>query len=44
MVEVFARTAVKYTTEPLAVEGKFVVLEEDPSGMYYRITNALSVR
>ena len=44
MVEVFARTAVKYTTEPLAVEGKFVVLGDDPSGMYYRITNAVSVR
>ena len=44
MVEVFARTAVKYTTEPLTVEGKFAVLEDDSSGMYYRMTHAVSVR
>jgi hypothetical protein len=44
MVEVFTRTAVKYTTEPLAVEGKFEVLEDDSNGMYYRMTHAVSVR
>lgn len=44
MVEVFTKTAVKYSLEPVAVEGKFAVLEDDPYGLYYRITDAVSVK
>ncbi len=44
MVEVFTKTAVKYSLEPVAVEGKFAVLEDDPYGLYYRITDAVNVK
>ena len=44
MVEVKTKTAVKYSLEPVTVEGKFAVLKDDPYGLYYRITDAVSVR
>ena len=44
MVEVKTRTPVKYTLEPVTVEGKFAVLADDPYGLYYRITDAVGVR
>jgi uncharacterized protein len=44
MVEVRTKTPVKYTLEPVTVEGRFAVLNDDPYGLYYRITEALSVR
>ncbi|MDP3616267.1 MAG: hypothetical protein Q8R49_00360, partial [Rhodoferax sp.] len=44
MVEVFTKTAVKYSLEPVTVEGKFAVLEDDPYGLYYRITDAVNVK
>jgi hypothetical protein len=44
MVEVKTRTPVKYTLDPVTVEGKFAVLNDDPYGLYYRITDAVSVR
>jgi uncharacterized protein len=40
MIEVRAKTPVKYSTDPVTVEGKFAVLERDPTGMYYRLTAA----
>jgi uncharacterized protein len=44
MVEVRTKTPVKYTLEPVVVEGKFAVLSDDPFGLYYRITDAASVK
>ena len=44
MVEVKSKTPVKYSTEPVVVEGRFQVLNDDAFGMYYRITEASSVK
>lgn len=44
MVEVRTREPVRYTLEPVVVEGKFAVLHDDPYGLYYRITDAVSVK
>jgi uncharacterized protein len=44
MVEVRTKTPIKYTLEPVVVEGKFLVLNDDPYGLYYRITEASSVK
>jgi hypothetical protein len=44
MVEVRTRTPVKYSMEPVVVEGRFQVLSDDSYGLYYRITDASSVR
>ena len=44
MVEVKTKTPVKYSQEPVTVEGKFAVLNDDPYGMYYRVTEAVSVK
>lgn len=43
MVEVKTKTPVKYSLEPVVVEGHFLVLNDDPYGLYYRITNAVTV-
>jgi uncharacterized protein len=44
MVEVKTRTPVKYSLEPVVVEGRFAVLNDDPYGLYYRVTDAVSVK
>ena len=44
MVEVFTKTPVKYSMEPVVVDGKFAVLADDPYGLYYRITDAVVVK
>ncbi len=44
MVEVKTKTPVKYSMEPVVVEGRFLVLNDDSYGLYYRITDASSVR
>jgi hypothetical protein len=44
MVEVKTKTPVKYSMEPVVVEGKFAVLKDDPYGLYYRMTDAVSVK
>ncbi len=44
MVEVFTKTPVKYTQAPVVVEGRFAVLMDDPHGLYYRMTDAVSVK
>lgn len=44
MVEVNASTPVKYSMEPLVVEGRFVVLNDDDFGLYYRLTGAKGVQ
>ncbi len=44
MIEVRTKTPVKYSLEPIVVEGKFLVLNDDPYGLYYRITDAVAVK
>ena len=44
MVEVRTKTPVKYSLEPVVVEGKFAVLNDDPYGLYYRMTDAQPVK
>ena len=41
MVEVKSKAAVKYTFEPLVVSGKLSVLKDDPTGVFYRLTDAV---
>ena len=44
MVEVKTKTGVRYSMEPVVVEGRFMVLDDDPQGLYYRVTEAVSVK
>ncbi len=44
MVEVKTRDPVRYTLDPVTVEGKFAVLSDDPYGLYYRVTEAVGVK
>lgn len=44
MVEVKTKTPVKYSMEPVVVEGRFLVLANDPFGLYYRIADASPVK
>jgi hypothetical protein len=41
LVEVKARQAVKYTFEPVVVTGRLAVLKDDPTGVFYRLTEAV---
>jgi len=41
LIEVRSKTPVPYSLEPVVVEGKLAVLEKDPYGLYYRVTEAL---
>ena len=43
MIEVKTKTPVKYTLEPVVVEGKFTVLPDDQYGLYYRVVDAVAV-
>jgi hypothetical protein len=44
MVEVKTKTPIKYSLEPVVVEGQFAVLKDDPYGLYYRINDATVVK
>ena len=44
MVEVRTKTPVKYGMEPVVIEGKFSVIHDDSYGLYYRLTDATSVK
>lgn len=44
MVEVKTKTPVKYSMEAVVVEGQFAVLEDDPYGLYYRMTDAVPIK
>jgi uncharacterized protein len=44
MVEVKTKTPVPYTLDPVTVEGRFALLEDDQYGLYYRITEAVAVK
>ena len=41
MVEVKTKTAVKYTLEPVVLKGRMSVLKDDPTGVFYRLTDAV---
>ncbi len=43
VVEVVAKTPVKYGFEPIVVSGRFAVLKDDPAGVLYRLTDAESL-
>ena len=40
LVEVNMKKPVKYTFDALVLSGKLVVLKDDPSGIFYRLTDA----
>ena len=44
MVEVKTKTPIRYSLEPVVVEGQFAVLKDDPYGLYYRINDATVVK
>ena len=44
MVEVRTREPVKYTTSALVMQGRLHVLAQDPTGLYYRMSDAIAVR
>ncbi len=41
LIEVRSRTPVKYTLEPVLLEGKLAVLNNDPYGLFYRVVDAM---
>ncbi len=43
VVEVVAKQALRFTTEPVTVAGKLVLLRDDSNGLYYRLVNAAPV-
>ena len=44
MVEVRTKAPVKYSLNAVVVEGMFHVLQNDPYGLYYRMTEAVGVK
>ena len=44
MVEVKSKTPVKYTFEPVVLTGKLAILKDDPTGVFYRLTDAVSTK
>lgn len=44
MVEVKTKTPVEYSMEAVVVEGRLQVLHDDPYGLYYRISDAVTVK
>lgn len=44
MVEVRTRAPVKYREDAVVVEGRFQVLENDPYGLFYRLSEAVGSR
>ena len=43
LVEVQAKSPIKYGFEPVVISGKMEVLRDDPMGLYYRVTNAVAL-
>lgn len=44
LVEVRAKTAFKYTFEPVVLTGRLAVLKDDPTGVFYRVTDAVPAK
>ncbi len=43
LIEVKAKVAVTHTFGPILISGKMAVLKDDPTGLYYRLTDAVLV-
>lgn len=41
VVEVRSKQPIKYTMEPVLLSGKLAVLRDDPTGLYYRLVDAV---
>jgi len=41
VVEVISTTPIKYGFEPIVLSGKLAVLKDDPTGLFYKMTNAV---
>jgi len=41
LIEVRSKTPVKYSLEPVLLEGKMAVLSSDPYGLFYRVSDAV---
>jgi uncharacterized protein len=44
MVEVKTKAPVKYTFEPVVLTGKLAILKDDPTGVFYRLTDAVPAK
>ena len=44
MVEVKTKAPVKYTFEPMVLSGKLAILKDDPTGVFYRLTDAVPAK
>ena len=44
MVEVKTKAPVKYTFEPVVLSGKLAILKDDPTGIFYRLTEAVPTK
>ena len=44
MVEVKSKVPVKYTFEPVVLTGKLSILKDDPTGVFYRLTDAVPAK
>lgn len=42
VIEVRTKAPVKYTFEPIILSGKMNILKDDPMGLYYRLTDAVT--
>jgi hypothetical protein len=43
LIEVLCKDAIAFKMEPIVISGKFSVLKNDPSGLWYRVTDAALV-
>jgi hypothetical protein len=44
MVEVKSKVPVKYSFEPVVLTGKLSILKDDPTGVFYRLTDAVPAK
>ncbi|GAB3245136.1 DUF3299 domain-containing protein [Chitinimonas naiadis] len=44
VVEIQATQSIKFGNEPIALMGRFQVLEDDPTGLFYRLTDARIIK
>lgn len=44
LVEVKTKKPIKYTFDPVILSGKMAVLADDPTGIFYRLTDAVPVK
>lgn len=44
LVEIKSKTPIQYTFEPIVISGKLAVLKDDPTGVFYRVTDAVPAK